>query len=161
MIEAAHIVLQHNPKIIFLFVGSGDQKIHLLSRAAQLGISSNVIFVDFQNGKKLKDAYSIGDLFVMPSVSEPFGLGALEAIGLGTPSIISYQSGVAEVIANVLKVDFWDINEMANQIVAVTRYNGLRDELQKNSYKEFKSQSWATAAEETKVVYSKAIGAPV
>ncbi len=146
LLQAAKKVLDKNPKTIFLIVGSGEQYLELLELAAELGISKNVIFTDFQRGKNLRDAFKIADLFVMPSVSEPFGLTTLEAIGYGTPALVSKQSGVAEVMTNLLKVDFWDIDEMANQISAVVSYDTLRDELYSQSYKEFARLTWDHAA---------------
>jgi glycogen synthase len=146
LLYAAKIVVEKNPKTIFLIVGSGDQERELLELAAQLGISRNVIFTGFQRGKRWRDAYAIGDLFVMPSVSEPFGLTPLEAAGYGTPSLISRQSGVSEVIQNCLKIDYWDVREMANQITAVVQNDGLRDELHANIYKEYVRLSWHDAA---------------
>lgn len=145
-LQAAKKVIDKNPKTIFLIVGSGEQYIELLELAAELGISKNVIFTDFQRGKNLRDAFKIADLFAMPSVSEPFGLTPLEAIGYGTPALVSKQSGVAEVLTNLLKVDFWDIDEMANQISAVVSYDTLRDELFSQSYQEFTKLTWDTAA---------------
>ena len=146
LMQAAKLVIDKTPKTLFLIVGSGEQYLELLELAAELGISKNVIFTDFQRGKNLRDAFSVADLFVMPSVSEPFGLTPLEAIGYGTPALVSKQSGVAEVITNCLKVDFWDIKEMANQISAVVRNDSLRDELHSQSYKEFLKLSWDDAA---------------
>jgi glycogen(starch) synthase len=146
LLQAAKKVLEKNPKTIFLIVGLGEQYQELLELAAELGISKNVIFTDFQRGKNLRDAFKIADLFVMPSVSEPFGLTPLEAIGYGTPALVSKQSGVAEVLTNLLKVDFWDIDEMANQISAVVSYDTLRDELFSQSYKEFAKLTWDSAA---------------
>jgi len=146
LMQAAKIVVEKAPKTISLIVGSGEQYLELLQLAADLGISKNVIFTDFQRGKNLRDAFKIADLFVMPSVSEPFGLTPLEAIGYGTPALVSYQSGVAEVLTNCLKVDFWDINELANQMTTVVRYDSLRDELLSQSYKEFQKLSWDDAA---------------
>lgn len=146
LMQAAKLVIEKTPKTLFLIVGSGEQYLELLELAAELGISKNVIFTDFQRGKNLRDAFSVADLFVMPSVSEPFGLTPLEAIGYGTPALVSKQSGVAEVITNCLKVDFWDIKEMANQISAVVRNDSLRDELHSQSYKEFLKLSWDDAA---------------
>ena len=93
-----------------------------------------------------RDAFAIADLFVMPSISEPFGLTPLEAIGYGTPALVSKQSGVSEVMMNMLKVDFWDINEMANQITAVIQNDGLRDELAAQSYREYLKLTWDSAA---------------
>lgn len=148
LIRAAQHVVERAPKTIFLIVGSGEQERELLELAAQLGISQNVVFTGFQRGKKLRDAFGIGDLFVMPSVSEPFGLTPLEAIGYGTPALISKQSGVAEVLQNCLKVDHWDVDEMANQITAVVQNDALRDELHANSYREYQQMSWNKAADQ-------------
>ncbi len=148
-------VVAHQPKSLLLMVGSGDQYYELIGLSAQLGISKNVVFTDFQRGKNYRDAYSVADLFVMPSVSEPFGLTPLEAIGYGTPALISKQSGVAEVINNCLKVDFWDTHEMANQIVAVLRSDALRDELHTNSLKEAQRLSWDRSADKLFDVYNR------
>lgn len=134
-------------------MGSGEQDRELLELAAQLGISQNVLFTGFQRGKKWRDAYAIGDLFVMPSISEPFGLTPLEAVGYGTPVLISKQSGVSEVLTNCLKVDFWDIDEMANQITAVVLNDGLRDTLHQNSLEEYQRLSWNHAADRLMTMY--------
>jgi glycosyltransferase involved in cell wall biosynthesis len=141
------------PKAILLVVGSGEQYYELIGLSAQLGISKNVVFTDFQRGKGYRDAYSIADLFVMPSISEPFGLTPLEAIGYGTPALISRQSGVAEVMKNCLKVDFWDTDEMANQIASVLQNNALRDELHANSLREYARLSWDKSADKLFDVY--------
>jgi glycosyltransferase involved in cell wall biosynthesis len=140
---------------MFLLVGSGEQYVELLCLAADLGIARNVIFTDFQRGKPWRDAYAIADLFVLPSVSEPFGLTPLEAIGYGTPSLISKQSGVSEVLHHALKVDFWDVQEMANQIIAVMANDSLRDELLDNATKELQRFSWSQAAEKICAIYAK------
>lgn len=153
LLRAFKTVVDNAPKTILLIVGSGEQYYELISLAAQLGIARNVIFTDFQRGKRWRDAYAISDLFVMPSVSEPFGLTPLEAIGYGSPALVSHQSGVSEVLQNVLKVDFWDINEMANQITAVVQNDALRDELHRNSYKEFEKMSWDEAADKLMSLY--------
>jgi glycogen synthase len=107
----------------------------------------------FQRGKAWRDAYAIGDLFVMPSISEPFGLTPLEAIGYGTPALVSKQSGVSEVLINALKVDYWDIDEMANMITAVMQNDALRDELHANSIKEYERLSWNDAADRLMQLY--------
>ncbi len=146
LLLAAKEVVYRAPKTIFLIVGSGEQYTELLQLSAELGIAKNVIFTDFQRGKRLRDAFAIADLFVMPSVSEPFGLTPLEAIIYGTPVLVSNQSGVSEVLKNCIKVDFWDINEMANQITAVVQNDSYRDELLKQSYAEFLRMSWEGAA---------------
>lgn len=155
LLRAAHEVVARSPKTIFLLVGSGDQEQELLELAASLGISRNVIFTGFQRGKRWRDAYMIGDLFVMPSISEPFGLTPLEAIGYGTPALISKQSGVSEVIKNCLKVDYWDVDEMANQITAVVQNDGLKEELHVQSYSEYLRLSWEDSALKLVRLYSE------
>lgn len=153
LLYAAKAVVDHAPKTIFLIVGSGEQEYELIELAARLGIGKNVVFTGFLRGKAWRDAYAIADLFVMPSISEPFGLTPLEAIGYGTPVLISKQSGVSEVIMNCLKVDFWDINEMANQITAVVQSPALTSELHQNSYNEFSRLSWGRCAEQLDNLY--------
>ncbi len=120
-LRAAKLVVEHEPKTLFLVVGSGDQYDELIQLSAELGIGKNVIFTGFQRGKTWRDAFSISDLFVMPSVSEPFGLTPLEAAAYGAPSLISKQSGISEVLHSCLRVDFWDTDEMANQMIAAVR----------------------------------------
>jgi glycosyltransferase involved in cell wall biosynthesis len=154
LLRAFRHVVDRNPKTLLLIVGSGDQFHELLELSAALGLSKNVIFTEFQRGKRYRDAYTIADLFVMPSVSEPFGLTPLESIGYGTPTLISKQSGVSEVITNCLKVDFWDEKEMANQITAVVRSEGLGKELHHNSLKEYERLSWDRAARDMFNIYS-------
>lgn len=153
LLRAAKEVIARAPKTIFMFVGSGEQDNELIELAAELGISRNVVFTGFQRGKAWRDAYAIGDLFVMPSVSEPFGLTPLEAIGYGTPALVSKQSGVSEVLTNCLKVDFWDVESMANQITAVVQNDSLRDELHTNSLKEYERLSWNKAADRLLELY--------
>jgi glycogen(starch) synthase len=153
LLKAAKEVVLRAPKTLFLIVGSGEQYYELLDTAAALGIGANVLFTDFQRGKNWRDAYAIGDLFVMPSVSEPFGLTPLEAIGYGSPALVSKQSGVSEVLLNCLKVDFWDIKEMANQITAVMQNDSLRDVLLHNAYREYERLSWDTASDKIMKVY--------
>ena len=143
LIEAMHKVVAKHPKSLLLIIGSGEQYFDLIKLSADLGISSHVLFADFQRGKKLRDGIAIGDLFVMPSISEPFGLTALEAIGYGTPAMVSKQSGVSEIVKNMLKVDFWDIDEMANKIATAFENPELLDELLDKSSSEIQNISWA------------------
>ena len=142
LLHAFQKVVEIQPKTMLLIVGSGDQMYELLQLSADLNISRNVIFTDFQRGKNWRDSLSIGDLFVLPSVSEPFGLTPLEAISYRTPALITKQSGVSEILRNALKVDFWDIDEMANQIISILQNQPLHDELLRNSYKEVLKMSW-------------------
>jgi glycogen synthase len=155
LLYAAKEVVARAPKTIFLIVGSGEQYYELIELAAELGISRNVVFTGFQRGKNWRDAYAISDVFVMPSVSEPFGLTPLEAISYGTPSIISKQSGISEVIQNCLKIDFWDTNEIANKITAIVQNDSLRDELHKNSFQEYLKLSWEDSAIKLQNIYKQ------
>jgi glycogen(starch) synthase len=156
LLRAAKEVIYRAPNTYFLLVGDGEQMFELIDLAASLGISKNVIFTGFQRGKNLRDAFKIADLFFMPSVSEPFGLTPLEAIGYGgTPSLVSYQSGVIEVLNNCLKVDYWDVNEMANQITSIVQNESLGEELRKNAYKEYEKLSWSKSASEVMDLYNK------
>jgi glycogen synthase len=156
LLRAAKEVVNYTPKTLFLIVGSGEQEWELIEQAAELGIGKNVIFTGFQRGQNWRDAFAIADLFVMPSVSEPFGLTPLEAVAYGTPVLISKQSGVSEVLKNALKVDFWDVNEMANQIVSVIQNDVLGDVLHTNSYHEFIKMSWDHTVDELFEVYKHA-----
>lgn len=155
LLRAAQEVIYRAPKTIFLISGSGDQYFELIELAATLGISRNVIFTGFQRGKHWRDSFAIADLFVMPSVSEPFGITPLESIGFGTPTLISKQSGVAEILHSTLKVDFWDVDEMANQIVSVVQNEGLREELQINAHRELERMSWDHAADKLLGIYDQ------
>lgn len=155
LLVAAKEVIERAPKTLFLIVGSGEQYYELIEQSAALGISKNVVFTGFQRGKNWRDSFAIADLFVMPSISEPFGLTPLEAAGYGTPSLISKQSGVSEVFANCLKVDFWDTQEMVNQITAVVQNDGLRDELRNNAQKEYERLSWIKSAEHLSRLYRR------
>lgn len=155
LLRAAKIVIEKAPKTMFMIVGNGEQYYELIQQAADLGIAKNVIFTGFQRGKAWRDSMAIADLFVMPSVSEPFGLVPLEAIGYGAPALITRQSGVSEVLYNALKVDFWDVNEMANQIIAVVQNDPLRNELLANSSKELDRFSWEPAADRVVALYNE------
>jgi glycosyltransferase involved in cell wall biosynthesis len=155
LLQAAKLVIEKRPKTLLLIVGSGEQYQELVELSAELGIGRNVLFASFQRGKRWRDAFAIGDLFVMPSVSEPFGLTPLEAIGYGSPAMVSKQSGVSEVLNNCLKVDYWDIKEMANQITAVMQNDALRDSLWQNAYQEYQTLSWNDASKKIKKVYEE------
>lgn len=153
LLNAAQVVLEFEPKTFFLVVGSGEQYEELIEQSAALRISDKILFAGFQRGKAWSDAYAIADLFIMPSVSEPFGLTPLEAIALDTPTLVSKQSGVAEVVQNMLKVDYWDAQVMADQIVNVLRSHGLRQTLAASAAKEIAGLSWAQNAAHLEQVY--------
>src|SRR4030042_6639819 len=122
-VRAAKVVSQYYPKVIFIVTGSGDMEGFMISEAARMGILDKFGFTGFLRGDDKDRIYQSADLYVLPSVSEPFGITALEAIVNGTPVLVSKQSGVSEILKNALKVDFWDIDEMANKILAVLSYD--------------------------------------
>lgn len=153
LLYSAKAVVEREPKTIFLIVGNGEQYHELIALAAELGISRNVIFTGFQRGKNWRDSFGIADLFVMPSISEPYGLTALEAIEYGAPVLISKQSGVSETIQNCLRVDSWDVNEMSNQMTNAVRSDSMREELHHNAYKELEQLNWDSAALKLKNIY--------
>lgn len=152
-IHAAKKVLDFDPNVLFVMAGSGDMEYQMINTAAQLGISDKVLFTGFLRGEELASIFKLADVFVMPSVSEPFGIAALESIIHGTPVIISKQSGVSEIVQNALKVDFWDVDEMANKILSVISFHSLKQTLQSNGRDEVGSFSWDIAANETLNLY--------
>jgi len=141
-IYAAAKVLLHAPKTLFVMAGDGDAFKKCIDLINDLGIEKNFIFTGFLVGDKKSRLYASADLFVMPSVSEPFGVVALEAIKSGTPVIVSKTSGAAEIIYNSLTVDFWDINKMADMMHSVLKYQSLHDELIENQSEDLESQNW-------------------
>jgi len=157
LLYAAKEVIERFPKTLFLLVGGGEQYFELVHLAADLGIGRNVIFTEFQRGKNWRDSFAIADLFVMPSVSEPFGLTAFEAIFYGTPVLMSRQSGAVELIRNCLKVDFWDVKQMANKIAAVVQSPALGDELHTNAYSEMQKLSWSSSVDKLFKLYERPI----
>lgn len=148
LLDAFRLVVDARPKSLLLVVGPGEQYHELLERAAELGLSGNVIFTGHLNGtgKRWRDAFRVGNLFVMPSVSEPFGITPFEALAHGTPALISKQTGASEILKNVLKVDYWDTKEMANQIVAVLENHELEVTLAENGRAELMEQNWRKSA---------------
>lgn len=155
LMTAAKRVLEYSPKVIFVFVGSGDMEGQVMRQAAQLGISNKVIFPGFLRGAELSDAYRSADLFVMPSVAEPFGLTSLESLIHGTPVLMSKQSGASEVIKNALKTDFWDVEDMADKILSALTYKSLRTELVLNGKKDAYACNWDAGAEKCLRVYNE------
>lgn len=156
-LEAAKKVISYRPKTLFVITGSGDMEKQIIDRAAYLGIGDKVIFTGFKRDKDLGRLYKSADLLVMPSISEPFGIVPLESIMNGTPVLISKQSGVSEVIRNALKVDFWDINEMASKIIAVLDYPSLRETLNIESNREARGQVWSKVAQRCIMVYKRLV----
>ena len=157
-IMAAKRVLEVMDNVKFVVAGSGDLALRMIEQAAQLGIGHKVLFTGFLRGADVERVFSLADCYVMPSVSEPFGIAALEAMRSDVPTIISKQSGVSEVLSHALKVDFWDIDEMANKIAAVLKYAPLGATLREHGAMELRGLSWDGAAARCEQVYGSMIG---
>jgi glycosyltransferase involved in cell wall biosynthesis len=155
-LAAAKRVLDVMDNVKFVMAGSGDMIRRTIELAASMGIGHKVLFTGFLRGPDVEKVFKMADLYVMPSVSEPFGIAPLEAMSHDVPVIISKQSGVSEVLAHALKVDFWDINEMANKIVAVLRHPPLASTLRQHGNFEVKRLSWTDAARACMTVYQQA-----
>jgi glycogen(starch) synthase len=158
---AAKKVLEVMDNVKFVMAGSGDMMRKTVELAAQLGIGSKVLFTGFLRGEDVRRIYELADLYVMPSVSEPFGIAPLEALNHDIPVLISRQSGVSEVLTHVLKADFWDINEIANKIVAVLKYPPLQMTLKEHGNFEVRKLRWEDAAEKCRKVYEQVVSSAV
>ncbi|MCQ2959416.1 MAG: glycosyltransferase family 4 protein [Bacteroidales bacterium] len=152
-LEAAAKVLQRKKNVKFVMAGSGDMLEKMMWRAAELGISKNFFFTGFLRGDDVIHMLSISDVYVMPSVSEPFGISPLEAMRSNVPVIISKQSGVAEVLQHAIKVDFWDVDSMADAIYGIISYDALGQMFREYGKKEVDSIKWDNAAKRIKEVY--------
>lgn len=155
LLEAAKEVIQVMPKTKFLFVGDGELLETLVEMSVELGIAHKVTFTGFLPHDQVDRVYRYADVFVMPSVAEPFGITPLEAIKNGTPIILSKQSGVTEVLQNVLKVDFWDTKELANKLIAVLKHGVLAEELTNNSRRDLENLSWDEQSKKVLAVYDQ------
>ena len=155
-IAAARKVLDKVPEAKFIIAGTGDLEGRMVELAAELGIGHRVFFTGFLRGGDVDRIYRMADCYVMPSVSEPFGIAPLEAMRHDVPTIISKQSGVGEVLSHVLKVDFWDTSELANKIVAVLRHPPLSQTLRDHGSIEVRKLTWDTSAEGCLATYKKA-----
>ncbi len=154
-LSAAKKALNVNQNIIFVIAGTGDMENQIIRQVSEMGISDKVLFMGFVRGEELQDVYKVADLYIMPSVSEPFGITALESMLHSTPTMVSKQSGVSEVANHILKVDFWDTTEMANKILAVINHNTLRQELAGNGFREVSNLTWDASAKKCIDVFSK------
>lgn len=152
-LHTAKKVLEKRKDVLFVVAGQGDQMPELIKLAINLGVMDNVIFTGYLSEEEISRAYAMADVYVMPSVAEPFGITALEAIASGTPVIVSKNAGVAEKIMHCFKVDFWDTYEMANKIVCLLKYPVLKECMRKNCYQEIKNFGWDRVAEQTIAVY--------
>jgi len=156
-VAAAKKVLEKMSDVKFIMVGDGDMTKRMIEYAAYLGIGHKVFFTKFLRGSNVKRVYQMADLYVMPSVSEPFGIAALEAMKNNVPILISKQSGVAEVLRNALKVNFWDVQEMADKITAVLKHQPLREMLAENGYNEAGKFRWEKSAAKINEIYRQVL----
>ena len=155
LMRAAARAIAIHPKMVFLFAGDGEQKEQLMRMSADLGISQNVIFTGFIRGKQLRDIYSISDIFVMSSVSEPFGLTALEAAHHGNALIVTKQSGVGEVLHSIVRYDFWDEDKLAGALVNIAESPALVSSLRDGIKHEYARISWDDVAKKCVEVYDE------
>ena len=156
-IEAANKVLKMYPNVRFVMAGSGDLMNRSIKRVAQLGISDRFHLTGFLRGQDVQRMFEYSDVYVMPSVSEPFGISPLEAMISNVPTIISKQSGVAEVLRYAIKVDFWDIDALADAIYGLLNYPALSKMAIESGLEEVNSLKWDHAAAKVKKVYEAAI----
>jgi len=158
-VRAAKRVLEVMPDVRFIVAGNGDQATRMIEMAAEMGIGSRMTFTGFLRGRDIPRVFSMADVYVMPSVSEPFGIAPLEAMGHRVPVIISRNSGVSEILTHALKVDFWDVDDIASKIVAVLRYPPLRNSLRDHGLFEVRGITWEGAARRCLGTYAKALSA--
>jgi glycosyltransferase involved in cell wall biosynthesis len=158
-IEAAARVLKVLPDVMFLMAGVGDMMVPMIERVAELGIGRHFHFTGFLRGAEVEHAFALSDLYVMPSVSEPFGISPLEALLSDVPVMISKQSGVSEILHHVLKVNFWDIDEMADQIVAVLKYPALVEVMMGQAAEEIRRIRWENSAARLIRIYRQVLSA--
>ncbi|MCI0651227.1 MAG: glycosyltransferase family 4 protein [Planctomycetes bacterium] len=156
-LDAAARVVKLRPDVKFVMGGSGDMLPWVVERAARLGLARNLHFTGFLRGSEVEHIYALADLYVMPSVSEPFGISPLEALALDVPVIVSRQSGVAEVLRNALKVDFWEVEDLANKILAVLQYPALRAQLTEEGREEIKRMRWEVRGALVRDIYRELV----
>ncbi len=152
-LRAAQKVLEYED-CRFVVAGTGDMLPRLVHQAVALGISNKVIFTGLLSEEEVHRIYGISSVYVMPSVSEPFGITALEAVSAGTPTIVSTTAGVSETFNNCLRVDFWDTDEMANKIISLLRYQPLHKTMAEYGKEEIRLFTWDRVADKTRAIYS-------
>jgi len=157
-LEAASRVVRLRPDVKFVVAGSGDMLPATIERVARMGLARNVHFTGFLAGEAVERMYAMADVYVMPSVSEPFGIAPLEAMALDVPVILSRQSGVSEVLRSALKVDFWDVADIANKILAVLSYPALTEALREEGREEVRSMRWERPAALVRDAYRELVG---
>ena len=156
-LRAARKVLDYEPDCRFVVAGIGDMLPRLIDQAVDMGISDKVVFTGLLTEEEVRHIYQIASVYVMPSVSEPFGITALEAISAGTPVIVSKTAGVSEAFCNCFRVDFWDTDETANKILSLLRYEPLHSTMAEYGKQEIQLFTWDRVAEKTLDVYREVI----
>ena len=156
-VEAAVKVLKKNKNVRFVMAGSGDMMDDMIRLAARRGIADRFHFTGFLRGKEVYQMLRDSDVYIMPSVSEPFGISPLEAMEMGVPSIISKQSGCAEILTNVIKTDYWDIDAMADAIHAIISYPALYNQLRQDGIEEIHGITWEKAGKKVIDIYNSLI----
>ena len=159
LMQAAALAISKNPKLLFVISGSGEQRDQLIAMAADLGISDRVIFTGFVRGVQFRELYELADMFVMPSVSEPFGITALEAAFYDTALLLSRTSGAGEVLRSIMRFDYWDTRKLADQIVGISLSDALKSELVEGVKREYLSYDWGDVARHITSQYVKLIKA--
>ncbi len=154
-VEAAAKVLKNNHNVRFVMAGSGDMMDKMIQLAAERGIADRFHFPGFQRGKQVYEMLKASDVYVMPSVSEPFGISPLEAMQMGCPSIISKQSGCAEILDNVIKTDYWDIDAMADAMNSIITYPAMYEQLRQDGLEEVNKITWDKAGQKVIDIYKR------
>jgi len=157
-VEAAAKVLKNNHNVRFVMAGSGDMMDKMINLAAERGIADRFHFPGFQKGNQVYEMLKASDVYIMPSVSEPFGISPLEAMQMGVPSIISKQSGCAEILTNVIKTDYWDIDAMADAINSIVTYPAMYEQLREDGLEEVNKITWDKAGQKVIDIYNKVLG---
>lgn len=157
-VETAAKVLKNNHNVRFVMAGSGDMMDKMINLAAERGIADRFHFPGFQKGKQVYEMLKASDVYVMPSVSEPFGISPLEAMQMGVPSIISKQSGCAEILNNVIKTDYWDVDAMADAIFSLVTRPGFHQQMSEDGLAEVNQITWDKAGAKVIAIYNKVLG---
>ncbi len=156
-IEAAYLVMKKMDNVRFVMAGSGDKMQEMVHRVAHLGIADRFHFTGFLNAEDVNHIFKMTDVFVMPSVSEPFGIVPLEAMQADVPVIISNQSGVSEILKHAIKIDFWDTYAMADAIYGLLNYHALSEFLKTSGKQEVSKLTWGRAAHEVRNLYEQVL----
>ncbi|MDE7135502.1 MAG: glycosyltransferase family 4 protein, partial [Muribaculaceae bacterium] len=157
-VEAAAKVLKLDHNVRFVMAGSGDMMDKMIDLAAERGIADRFHFPGFQKGKQVYEMLKASDVYMMPSVSEPFGISPLEAMQMGVPSIISKQSGCAEILTNVIKTDYWDIDAMADAVYSIINYPAMYTQLREDGLAEVNQITWDKAGAKVIKIYKDVLG---